>query len=132
MNKLLAEITEINSSGDLSLVTLHCQGELFSSIIINHQEDYIQKGNIVYMVFKETEVSIGKNLNGGLSIRNRFKSVIENIDKGTLLSELKLNFKGQLITSIITTSSAEKLELQLKEEVEGLLKTTELFIMKYE
>ena len=132
MNKLLAEIAEINTSGELSLVTLNCQGELFSSIIINHQEAYIEKGNKVYMVFKETEVSIGKNLSGGLSIRNRFKSAIEAIDKGILLSEKKLNFKEQIVTSIITTSSLEKQDLRVKEEVEGLLKTTELFIMKYE
>jgi molybdate transport system regulatory protein len=132
MNKLQAEISGISTSEDLSLVTLSCQEELFSSIIINHQEDYIQEGKTVYMVFKETEVSIGKNLSGGLSIRNRFQSKIESIDKGKLLSELKLNFKGQIITSVITTSSLEKLDLQPGEEVEGLLKTTELFIMKYE
>ena len=84
------------------------------------------------MVFKETEVSIGKSLNGGLSIRNRFKSVIEEIEKRILLSEIRLNFKGKIITSIITTSSCEALDLRMGEEVEGLLKTTELFIMKYE
>jgi molybdate transport system regulatory protein len=132
MNKLQAEISNIRTSGDLSLVTLICHGELFSSLIISHQEEYIQKGNKVYMVFKETEVSIGKGLSGGLSIRNRFKSVIENIEKGVLLSEIRLNFNGEIITSIITTSSCEVLELQMQDEVEGLLKTTELFIMKHE
>jgi molybdate transport system regulatory protein len=132
MNKLPAEISEIKTSGDLSLVTLSCHGELFSSLIISHREEYIKKGNRVYMVFKETEVSIGKGLNGGLSIRNRFKSVIEHIEKGILLSEIRLNFNDEIITSIITTSSCEALELHVQDEVEGLLKTTELFIMKYE
>jgi molybdate transport system regulatory protein len=132
MNRLPAIITEIKSSGELSLITLNCHGEFFSSLIISHKEEYIKKGNKVFMVFKETEVSIAKNLIGGLSIRNRFKSVIDHIEKGILLSEIRLNFQSEIITSLITTSSCENLDLKIQDEVEGLLKTTELFIMKYE
>jgi molybdate transport system regulatory protein len=132
MNKLTAEISEIQISGDISLLKLYCEGSYFYSIMIHYREDYIYKGNLVYMVFKETELSIGKDLMGGLSIRNRFQSVIEYIDKGKLLSEIKLNFNGHIITSLITTQSVEALSLQISDRVEGLLKTTELFIMKYE
>ena len=132
MNKLPAEIITIKTSGDISLLTLICEGESFSSIIINNHEEYIHEGNLVYMVFKETEVSIGKDLIGGLSIRNRFSSVIEHIESGSLLSEIRLHYKGHHITSIITTQSCESLNLQVSDKVEGLLKTTELLIMKYE
>ncbi|MFL5729647.1 MAG: molybdopterin-binding protein [Cytophagaceae bacterium] len=132
MNKLKAEISDIRTEGDLSLVTLRSHGQSFSSLIISQQEEYIRIGNQVYMVFKETEVSIAKGLTGGLSIRNRFASVIDHIEKGMLLSEIRLNFKGALISSVITTSSCEALNLSVGNEVEGLLKTTELFIMKYE
>ncbi|HSZ71189.1 MAG TPA: TOBE domain-containing protein [Cytophagaceae bacterium] len=132
MNKLTAEISDIQTSGDIALLKLYCEGSYFYSMMIHHREDYIYKGNLVYMVFKETELSIGKDLKGGLSIRNRFQSVIEHIEKGTLLSEVKLNFNGHLITSLITTQSAEALALQVSDRVEGLLKTTELFMMKYE
>lgn len=132
MNKLKAEISEIITSGELSLIGLDMNGEKFFSLIVNQNEEYISKGNTVYMVFKETEVSIAKNLSGDISIRNRFPSVIKSIDKGQLLSEIKLDFKGIEISSIITTGSCERLALKPGDEVEALLKTTELLLMRYE
>jgi molybdate transport system regulatory protein len=132
MNKLKAEISDIITSGELSLISLNVNSEKFSSLIVNQNESYICKGNTVYMVFKETEVSIAKNLSGDISIRNRFPSVIKSIDKGQLLSEIKLDFKGAEISSIITTGSCERLGLKPGDEVEGLLKTTELLLMRYE
>ncbi len=77
------------------------------------------------------EVSIGKNLNKGISIKNRFKSIIQTIQKGDLLSELTLNFKGHSIVVIITTDSCERLGLTVGEEVEALVKTNDLMLMQY-
>lgn len=113
-------------------MTLECAGVYFTSMILEYEQDYVREGNRVYIVFKETEVSVGKVLSGGLSIRNRFESIIDHIEKGKLLSEIQLNFKGHVIRSIITTQSCEALNLQVGDTVEGLLKSTELFIMKYE
>ncbi|MBC7451447.1 MAG: TOBE domain-containing protein [Cytophagales bacterium] len=132
MNLLKAEITTIEQSGEFALVTLACSGCLFVALIIHHHETYINVGNAVYMAFKETELSIGKQLEGGLSIRNRFASVISDIHKNTLLSEITLDYKGHSISSVITTSSCERLQLAVGDSVEGLLKTTELMLMKYE
>ncbi len=132
MNKLPATISDIQQSGEIALITLECAGVYFTAMIIEYEQDYIRKGNSVYMVFKETEVSIGKALSGGLSIRNRFQSVIEQMEKGKLLSEIQLNFNGYTIRSVITTQSCDSLMLQPGEAVEGLLKSTELFIMKHD
>lgn len=84
------------------------------------------------MVFKETELSIAKEFHGKLSIRNRFISKIKSIETGKILSEVKLDYKGNLISSVITTASCESLELDSGIEVIGLLKTNELMLMKYE
>ncbi len=129
MNQLPAQITEIKTSGEIALITLRCGGETFSSLIIHNNEAFIKKGNEVVMAFKETEVAIAKNLNGLLSIRNRFQSTITSIEKGTLLSEITLNFKGNKLVSIITTASCENMELTVGDEVEALLKTNELLLM---
>jgi molybdate transport system regulatory protein len=132
MNKLKAVVTAIETSGEISLVSLLCEGEPFSALIISQAEAYIATGSPVYMAFKETEVSIGKELKGMISLRNRFPSRISAIEKGQILSEIKLDFKGHALTSIITTASCHRLALQQGDEVEGLLKTTELLIMQYD
>ncbi|MFM7022087.1 MAG: molybdopterin-binding protein [Flavobacteriales bacterium] len=130
MNQLLAEISDVQTSDNLALVSLLCENETFSSLIIHNENNYVRKGNPVYMVFKETEVMIGKDLES-ISIRNRFTSVIKFIKKGKLLSEIILNFKGHTITSIITTESCERLSLCVGKEVEALVKTNDLMLIQH-
>jgi molybdopterin-binding protein len=82
------------------------------------------------MLFKETEVSIGKALSGNLSLRNRLKSKIKTIEKGTVLTKITLDYKGKDIISVITTRSTNKLDLKVGDEVQGLVKANEVIIMK--
>ena len=132
MNKLKGKIMNIESSEHISIVDIEVEGDLFSSIIIETPEtaDYLRIGNEVFMLFKETEVSIGKALSGNLSLRNRLKSKIKTIERGTVLTEIVLDYKGKDIISIITTRSANNLDLNVGDEVQGLFKANEVTIMK--
>ena len=130
MNQILAEITAVLVSDDLALVHLKCEDQKFSSLIIHQENSFISTGNKVYMVFKETEVLIGKNSRDQLSVKNCFGSVIKSIEKGKVLSEIKLNFKGHSITSIITSESCERLALCVGMEVEALVKTNDLMLIQ--
>lgn len=132
MNKLKGKIMNIESSEHISIVDIDVEGDLFSSTIIETPEtaDYLRIGNEVFMLFKETEVSIGKALSGSLSLRNRLKSKIKAIEKGTILTKITLAYKGKSIVSIITTRSTNKLDLKVGDEVQGLVKANEVIIMK--
>lgn len=132
MNKLLGKITNIESSEHISIVDIDVEGDLFSSVIIETPEtaDYLKIGNEVFMLFKETEVSIGKALSGNLSLRNRLKSKIKTIEKGTVLTKITLDYKGKDIISVITTRSTNKLDLKVGDDVQGLVKANEVIIMK--
>jgi len=132
MNKLLGKITNIESSEHISIVDIDVEGDLFSTVIIETPEtvDYLRIGKEVFMLFKETEVSIGKALSGNLSLRNRLKSKIKTIEKGTVLTKITLDYKGKDIISVITTRSTNKLDLKVGDEVQGLVKANEVIIMK--
>ncbi len=132
MNKLLGKITNIESSEHISIVDIDVEGDLFSSVIIETPEtaDYLKIGNEVFMLFKETEVSIGKALSGNLSLRNRLTSKIKTIEKGKVLTKIVLDYKGKDIVSVITTRSTNKLDLKVGDEVQGLVKANEVIIMK--
>lgn len=122
----------IESSEHISIVDIEVEGDLFSSIIIETPEtaDYLRIGNEVFMLFKETEVSIGKALSGNLSLRNRLKSKIKTIEKGKVLTKITLDYKRKDIISIITTRSTNNLDLKVGDEVQGLVKANEVIIMK--
>jgi molybdate transport system regulatory protein len=132
MNQLSGIIKSIETDGHISLVSILAEGTEFFSLVIDTPQTaaYLQMGNKVFLIFKETEMSIAKHISGGLSIRNRFHSIIRAIEPGKILSKITLDFKGQILHAIITTRSLHSLHLQVGDQVEGLVKTNEISIME--
>lgn len=128
MNQLQGNITAVETAGDISLVTIAAAGESFSTLVIDTPATapYLQTGRAIVMVFKETEMSIGKNLSGGLSLRNRFPATVRQVESGQLLSCVYLDFKGMALQAVITTRSVAELQLAPGDEVVGLVKTNEI------
>ncbi|MDP2890188.1 MAG: TOBE domain-containing protein, partial [Bacteroidota bacterium] len=92
--------------------------------------EWLQEGNSIDLVFKETEVSLAKNLSGIISMRNRMKCMVQHIDRGELLSKISLQFQKYTITSAITTRSVDSLDLKIGDEVEALVKANEVSLMR--
>jgi len=132
MNTLKGKITGIRSSKMISLITVDVDGDAFSSIVLEGDEGEVnyQEGDSVNIVFKETEVGIAKGLSGQISFRNRFAGKIQKIEKGDVLAKIVLDYKGHIIESIISTKSNEEMGLQCNDEVEWLVKTNEVSLMK--
>ncbi|MGV3587264.1 MAG: TOBE domain-containing protein [Adhaeribacter sp.] len=132
MNRLAGVIKSITTEKDISLVTVSAAGETFSALIIDTPQTaaYLKPGQEINMVFKETEMAIGKNLIGGLSLRNRFAATVQEITAGTVLSRIILDFKGHSLCAIITTQSVTELQLAVGDSVVGLVKTNEVSLME--
>ena len=95
MNKLSGIITKIQQSGAILLVDVDVDGHGFSAMLIESatQPEWLQEGNSIDLVFKETEVSLAKNLSGLISMRNRMKCTLQNIERGELLLQ---STKGEI------------------------------------
>lgn len=130
MNKLEGIIKNILVQDELSLIEVQVNNDLFTAILINSKEDNLLINQKVSLVFKETEVSLAKNLIGSISIRNRIKVKILSITKGKLLSKILLSYNDTKLISIITTKATNELELKISDELEALIKTNEITIMK--
>jgi molybdenum-pterin binding domain len=132
MNRLPGNIFSIQHSGAILLVDVSVEGQLFSALLIesNTHPAWLREGETVDVVFKETEVSLAKNLSGQISTRNRMKCTILAIDRGDLLSKVKLLYQTHTIYSAITTRSVDSLNLREGDQVEALLKSNEVSLMK--
>lgn len=132
MNKLRGRIVDIQSSDNISIVQVDVAGDILSSIILEGKAgpSNYKLNDRVTLLFKETEVGIAKDLTGMISLRNRFKATIKKIDKGHILAKVTLNYKEHTIESIISAQSASQMKLKDKEEVEWLVKTNEVTLMK--
>lgn len=132
MNKLIGKISRIQQSGAILLVDAEV-GELsFSAMLIDSvsQQHWLHLGKMIYIVFKETEVSLAKNLSGMISMRNRMKCIVLSIEHGELMSNISLQFQQYTLISLITTRSVYALQLRVGDEVEGLVKSNEVSFIK--
>ena len=110
------------------MVGVDVSGDIFSALVLDNPATaaYLKSGRGVEIIFKETEVSIAKNLSGLISLRNRFKARVKKIEKHEILTTIALDYKTRVISSIISTKSANRLDLREGEDVEWLVKTNEV------
>ena len=133
MNNLSGTIIHVESSKAIALVDVQVHDDIFSAIVLDTlgNGSYLKKGSAVTLLFKETEVSIGKNLSGLISLRNRIAARVKNIERSEILSKVILDYQGNEIVSIITTRSVDRLDLKPGEPVEWLVKANEM-TLQYE
>ncbi len=134
MNKLRGRISKVESNDHVSLVDVDVSGDSFTATLLETPADapYLRVGNEVDVLFKETEVSLAKNLSGLISLRNRVKTTVTLVRSGVILSEVVLDYRGQSISSIITTRSIKRLDIKPGDEVEAMVKANEVTLMEIE
>ena len=132
MNRLRGRIKGIESNGHVSLVDVDVDGQVFVAILLESPQTapYLVEGNAVDVLFKETEVSLAKNLTGLISLRNRVQTAVRHIHKGEILSEVELDYHGRSLTSIVTSRSIARLELKEGDAVEALVKANEVSLQE--
>ena len=131
MNQLPGTIKNVTSSGNVSLVSLETAGIDMSAIILGTTANtpYLRPGKTVLILFKESEVSIGKNFSGMISLRNQIDAEIIAIERGEVFSKIDMEFMSLQITSLITTRSTERLELTPGDKVTAFIKSNEVMLM---
>lgn len=65
-----------------------------------------------------------------ISARNRLRGRIVSIEADGVMAEVRIQIADQEIVSIITRSSAERLHLEVGDEVFAVVKSTEVMIAK--
>jgi len=132
MNKLKGFIKSIKSSKSISIVEVKVGNQIFKSVVLETPESssYLKEKNEVYILFKETEVAIGKNFYGNISLSNKIKCKIVNIEEGKIISKIELTFEDKNIISIITTDSLKKMNLKENDEIIAFIKANEVYLME--
>lgn len=131
MNRLPGTISAVEIHGSIALVEATVGEHNLAATLIG-AGDEVQSwhsGMPVALLFKETEVSLAKNLSGLISMRNRMPCTVMAIERGKLLTKVSLDFNGHAITSVITTRSSHALALAVGDAVEGLVKANEMTMM---
>ncbi len=132
MNQLRGRIAAVETNGFVSLVDVAVGNDTFTAILLETpvSAPYLTAGREVLVMFKESEVSLAKDLSGLLSLRNRIRTQVKGVRRGEILSEVVLDYRGQALTSVITTRAVARLALQTGDEVEALVKANEVSLLE--
>jgi molybdate transport system regulatory protein len=66
-----------------------------------------------------------------LSARNRFKGKVVSVEKGVITAKVKVEVKVPVtVTAVITKEAVEDLDIKVGDEVEAIVKSTEVMIAK--
>ncbi len=130
MNIFKGKITFIKVSGSLSLVEVNVDGILFKSIIIETPDTaaWLANGNEINVIFKETEVVIGKGLQHTVSMQNKIPGEILEIVNGALLSKITIGTTVGKIVAIITYNAVQQMQLEAGETITAMIKTNEIML----
>jgi len=130
MNKLKGNIEYVKSHDGLSLIEVRVGDVSLKSVVItdSSENSFLKEGELVELLFKETELIISTDENPSISLQNQLKCTIDSIKKGEVLSQIYLDFNSNKISSIITTNSVERLGLSEGKNVVAMIKTNEIMI----
>jgi molybdate transport system regulatory protein len=131
MNRLPGQISRVEAVGSIALVEVAVGERRYTATLIGAGEEVASwpNGMSVTLLFKETEVSLAKNLSGLISMRNRIPAQVTAIERGQLLTKVTLDADGHKVESIITTRSSHSLGLAVGDTVEGLVKSNEMTLV---
>ena len=126
MNRLRGTIAAVESNDHLSLVEVDVGATRFTAILLETPQDaaYLAAGRAVTLLFKETEVSLARDLRGQISLRNRFPVTVTAVRRGGILSQVSLDFEGAPLQSVVTTRSIAGMAIAAGDRVEALVKSS--------
>jgi len=128
MNIIQATITAIASVESLHIVKFDFEGTVLSMMSLE-LADEIVVGRVVNLTVNPTYIALAKECMGIMSYSNQIDAKIVSIDRGELLSSVKLLAGERELESIITTESLLRMGLELEDRVIMLIKASELSIV---
>jgi molybdopterin-binding protein len=130
LNSIKGHIAQIHANGSFQLLAIKAGKDIFKSIIIRNKADGYTMDDPVVLHFKETEVSLATKKLDEISLQNQITGTIQSVEKDDLLSRVTLKTAHGLISSIITTASAERLGLREGMSAVALIKTNEVMLSR--
>ena len=131
MNNLSGKIKNIKNSEYISEVSIELENNsIFNVFLVETPQtaSYLNLGQKINLLFKETEVIISKNLMPEISIQNQLKAEIIEIKPGKILSEIVLKSAVGKIKSLLSSTLLQQMNFAESQEVLILVKANEIML----
>ena len=127
MNTFKAKLTAIKKHEGVSEIQLQT-GKHALVMVALELSDTLTVGLEVILSAKATHIALATQIEGFISIANRLHVSFLEVVYGEILCSVQLLFEDQVIESIITTSSASKMDIKAGDHLIALIKSSDLSI----
>jgi molybdopterin-binding protein len=122
MNKIKAELINIENKNSINLLTFKSVNEIIKVIML---EMNFEIKNEVFLFFKPTMVSLSKEKCKS-TIENNLAAIIKNIEIGEIFTNIYCNFNNEEIEVLILKESFEKLNINIGDKVFLMIRASEI------
>jgi len=123
----IARVKSIQSKDSLNILKFDFNDTIFKMMSLDLSSN-IKVGTKVELLVKPTNIAISKNYIEDISLSNQTLAKIIDIKNGELLSSINLKIGNTTFESIITKSSSLKLNLKQDDEINILIKASDISI----
>lgn len=128
MSQMVATVKSIENLEQLNIVEFEFNAHVLKMMSLDLNSN-ISIGKKVLLSVKPTNIALAKDLAGEISFSNQIVATIQTLTHGKLLSSVGLIIDNIVFESIITLSSAKRMNLRINDEVIMLIKASDLFIL---
>lgn len=128
MSQMVATVKSIENLEQLNIVEFEFNSHVLKMMSLDLNSN-ISIGKKVLLSVKPTNIALAKDLAGEISFSNQMEATIQTLTHGKLLSSVGLAINDIVFESIITLSSAKRMNLRINDKVIMLIKASDLFIL---
>lgn len=128
MSQMVATVKSIENLEQLNIVEFELNAHVLKMMSLDLNSN-ISIGKKVLLSVKPTNIALAKDLAGEISFSNQMEATIQTLTHGKLLSSVGLTINDIVFESIITLSSAKRMNLRINDKVVMLIKASDLFIL---
>jgi len=123
----IARVKSIQNKDSLNIIEFDFHNTTFKMMSLDLSSD-LKVGTKVELIVKPTNIAISKNYIKDISLSNQALAKIIDIKNGELLSSITLKLEDTTLESIITKNSSQKLNLKKDDEINILIKASDISI----
>lgn len=131
-NRLASVITGINKGQLNAHIMLDWRSKPLSVIITSSsvEEMHLAIGDAVDVIFKASDVIVAKDLRGQISARNRMRGTVSDVREGFPLALVTIDTGEDKVSAELTLSSMKDMNIKIGDELEAVIKSSELILAK--
>jgi len=129
MNRIPAAVAKIDEYGGISIVYFEAYGQKMQMMALEIDKS-IKRGSQVILGAKASDIALGREPIGDISISNRLGVTVESVAEGKLLSSVKLILGESILESIITLDSSKSLSVKRGDKLTALINPSKLSILE--